>query len=81
MSRISALNFSSNWPRIPDPANIEERSIESTLLSWSDYNDRQCKGYETHDPHRLTSGTSRATIRLARPSIIAVFPTPGGPMS
>jgi hypothetical protein len=28
-----------------------------------------------------TSGTSFATILLARPSRIAVFPTPGGPMS
>ncbi len=28
-----------------------------------------------------TSGTSFATIRLARPSRIAVLPTPGGPIS
>ncbi len=27
------------------------------------------------------SGTSRATIRCARPSAIAVFPTPGSPIS
>lgn len=27
-----------------------------------------------------TSGTSLDTIRLARPSRMAVFPTPGGPM-
>lgn len=31
--------------------------------------------------NQLTSGTSLATILLARPSRIAVFPTPGGPIS
>lgn len=29
----------------------------------------------------LTSGTSLETIRLANPSRIAVFPTPGGPIN
>lgn len=63
ISFTSALNFSSNWPRMPEPAMIAERSIARTRLLCKD------------------SGTSLATMREARPSSIAVLPTPGGPMS
>mmetsp|Transcript_84595 Transcript_84595/g.168918 ORF Transcript_84595/g.168918 Transcript_84595/m.168918 type:complete len:362 (-) Transcript_84595:23-1108(-) len=36
---------------------------------------------ETTEQSRMESGTSRSTIRCARPSTTAVFPTPGSPMS
>jgi hypothetical protein len=45
MSRISALNFSSNWPRMPEPAMIAERSIERTRLLCSDWNRNQKRRY------------------------------------
>jgi hypothetical protein len=37
MSLKSALNFDSNWPRIPDPATIWARSRESTRFPYRDY--------------------------------------------
>jgi hypothetical protein len=39
---------------------------------------RTCVGAEVDE---RTSGTSLATILLARPSKIAVLPTPGGPIN
>lgn len=86
ISRMSALNFSSNCPRIPEPAMIAERSIDSTRLFCRDWR-RTCPSVsvslsgDRDVDATLTSGTSLATMRLARPSRMAVFPTPGGPMS
>jgi hypothetical protein len=80
MSRSKALNFSSNWPRMPEPAMIAARSIESTRFSWRDWKRVYSDAYELFRFER-TSGTSLETIRLANPSSIAVFPTPGGPIS
>jgi len=87
MSRINALNFSSNWPRIPEPAIIAERSMDRTRLLWRDYSTSSGQGSSKWQdksggmPDPLTSGTWFDTILLAKPSRMAVFPTPGGPMS
>jgi hypothetical protein len=81
ISRISALNFSSNWPRMPEPAMIAERSIERTRLLCRDWNRNQNEDTVPSERGMRTSGTSFATILLASPSRIAVLPTPGGPMS
>lgn len=83
MSRSSALNLDSNCPRIPDPATRLARSSERTRLLWSDL------GIERNQPivfialekAQLTSGTSFETMRLAKPSTTAVFPTPALPRS
>ena len=37
MSRSRALNFSSNWPLIPEPAIIAARSIDKTRFLWRDW--------------------------------------------
>ena len=36
MSLRRALNFSSNCPRIPEPAMMADRSIDRTRLLWRD---------------------------------------------
>lgn len=59
---------------------IADKSIERTRLFCKDYGGALTPQYFSLE-REFTSGTSFATIRLARPSRIAVLPTPGGPMS
>jgi len=55
----------------------EDSFVLEWLWIWFDFN---CS-WDFSQNNVFTSGTSLATILLARPSSIAVLPTPGGPMS